>query len=194
MIKKSHVWPVERDRLLKQNLSYFLYSFCVILWMELKITKTEKAAGRPNQPTVMSCCFYVSSFSFQVYMWFSTVSLNRECYSRHTFFCKFIKKDLRQCEIISGYIYWHFEQFLNLCWMLSIAANKVYIWPMLSLSQWRMTTCKKESSGNTHGTLHHSHHLFTTVQKQRNMERSLYGKLSVISSEDVWIETLPNSL
>ena len=46
-----------------------------------------------------------------------------------------------------------------------------------------MTTFKKESSGNTHGTLHHSHHLLTTVQIQRNMERSLYGKLSVISLE-----------
>ena len=45
-----------------------------------------------------------------------------------------------------------------------------------------MTTFKKESSGNTHGTLHHSHHLFTTEQ-QRNMERLLYGKLSVISLE-----------
>ena len=48
-----------------------------------------------------------------------------------------------------------------------------------------MTTFKKESSGNTHGTLHHSHHLFTTVQKQNNIERSLYGKLSVISLEAV---------
>ena len=48
-----------------------------------------------------------------------------------------------------------------------------------------MTTLKKESSGNTHGTFHHSHHLFTTVQKQRNMERSLYGKLSVIPLETV---------
>ena len=48
-----------------------------------------------------------------------------------------------------------------------------------------MTTFKKESGGNTHGTLHHSHDLFTTVQKQRNMERSLYGKLSVISLEAV---------
>ena len=49
-----------------------------------------------------------------------------------------------------------------------------------------MATFKKESSGNTHGTLHHSHHLFTTVQKQnKNMERSLYGKLSVISLEAV---------
>ena len=164
------------------------------LWMELKRTKTEKVAGRPNQPTFMSCCFYVCSFSFQVYRWFSAVSLNRECYSRHIFFCKFIKNDLRQCENISRCIYWNFEQFLNLCWMLSIAANKVCIWPMLSLSQWRMTTFKKESSGNRHGTLHHSHHLFTTVQKQRNMERSLYGKLSVISLEAVGIETLPNSL
>ena len=143
--------------------------------------------------TFMSFSFYISSFSFLVYRWFSTVSLNRECYSRHIVFCKFIKKDLRQCEIISGCIYWHFEQFLNLCWMLSIAANKACIWP-IALSQWRMTTFKKESSGNTHGTLHHSHHLFTTVQKQRNMERSLYGKLSVISLEAVWIETLPSSL
>ena len=43
-----------------------------------------------------------------------------------------------------------------------------------------MTTFKKESSGNTHGTL------FTTVQKQKkNMERSLYGKLSAISLEAV---------
>ena len=48
-----------------------------------------------------------------------------------------------------------------------------------------MTTFKKESIGNTHGALHHSHHLFSTVQKQRNMERSLYGKLSVISLEAV---------
>ena len=120
---------LKRMRLLKQNLCYFLYSFCVILWMELKRTKTEKVAGRPNQPTFMSALF-----SFQVHRWFSTVSLNRECYSRHIFFCKFTKKDLRQCEIISGCIYWHFEQFLNLCWMVSIAANKVCIWPMLSLS------------------------------------------------------------
>ena len=45
-----------------------------------------------------------------------------------------------------------------------------------------MTTFKKESIGNTHGALHH---LFTTVQKQRNMERSLYGKLPVISLEAV---------
>ena len=44
---------------------------------------------------------------------------------------------------------------------------------------------KNDSSGNTHGTLHHSPHLVTTVQKQRNMERSLYGKLSVISLEAV---------
>ena len=180
-LKNLMCGPLKRTRLLKQNMCYFLYSFCVILWMELKRTKTEKVAGRPNQPTFMSCCFYVCYFSFQVYRWFSTVSLNRECYSMHIFFCKFIKKDLTQCEIISGCIYWHFEQFLNLCWMPSIAANKVCIWRMLSLSQWRMTTLKKESSGNTHGTLHHSHHLFTTVQKQRNMERSLYGKLSVIS-------------
>ena len=174
---------LKRMRLLKQNLCYFLYSFCAILWMELKRTKTEKVARRSNQSTFMSSLFHFKC----------TVSLNRECYSRHIVFCKFIKKDLRQCEIISGYIYWHFEQFLNLCWMLSIAANKVCIWLMLSLSQWRMTAFKKESSGNTHGTLHHSHHLFTTVQKQRNMERSLYGKLSVISLEAVWIETLPNS-
>ena len=49
-----------------------------------------------------------------------------------------------------------------------------------------MTTFKKESSGNTHGTFHHSHHLFRAVQKQKtNMERSLYGKLSVISLEAV---------
>ena len=98
---------------------------------------------------------------------------NRECYSRHIFFCKFIKKDLRQCEIISGCIYWHFEQFVNLCWMLSLAANKVCIWGMLSLSQWRMTTFKKESSENTHGTLHHSHHLFTTTKTKK------YGKVTV---------------
>ena len=79
-----------------------------------------------------------------MHRWFSTVSLNRECYSRHIFFCKFIKKDLRHCEIISGCIYWHFEQFLNLCWMVSIAAIKsvFYLCP-LSLSQWRMTTFKK---------------------------------------------------
>ena len=48
-----------------------------------------------------------------------------------------------------------------------------------------MTTFNKESSLNTHATLHHSHHLFTTVQKQTNMERLLYGKLSVISLEAV---------
>ena len=176
---------LKRTRLLKQNLGYFLYSFSVILWMELKRTKTEN---------VMSCCFYVSSFPFQVYRWFSIVSLNRECYSRHIFFGKFITKDLRLCEIISGCIYWHLEQFLNICWRLSIAANKVCIWRIISLSQWRMTTFKKEIIGNTHGALHHSHHLFTTVQKQRNKERSLYGKLSVISLEAVWIETLPSSL
>ena len=46
-----------------------------------------------------------------------------------------------------------------------------------------MTIFKKESSGNTHGTLHHSHHLFTTTHKHRNMERSLYEELSVISLE-----------
>ena len=122
---------LKRTRLLKQNLGYFLYSFCVILWMELKRTKTEN---------VMSCCFCVSSFSFQVYRWFSIVSLNRKCYSRHIFFWKFIKKDLRLCEIISGCIYWHLEQFLNLCWRLSIAANKVCIW-VYSLSvneEWQL--------------------------------------------------------
>ena len=138
--------------------------------------------------TFISCSFYISSFSFLVHRWFSRVLFKAHC------LLQFIKKDLRQCEIISGCIYWHFEPFLNLCWMLSIAAKKVCIWPMLSLNQWRMTTVKKESSGNTHGTLHHSHHLFTTVQKQKNMERSLYGKLPVISLEAVWIETLPNSL
>ena len=153
---------LKRKRLLKQNLCYLLYSLCVILWMELKRTKTEKSCRKAK-----SAYFYVSSFSFQVYRWFSTGSLNRECYSRHIFLCKFLKKDLRQCEIISGCIYWHFEQFLNLCWRLSIAANKVCIWCILSLSQWRMTTLKKESSGNTHGTLHHSHHFFTTAQKQK---------------------------
>ena len=77
--------------------------------------------------TFMTCSFYISSFSFLVYRWFCTVSLNRECYARHIVFCKFMKQDLRQCEIISGCIYWHFEQFLNLCWMLSIAANKACI-------------------------------------------------------------------
>ena len=57
--------------------------------------------------------------------------------------------------------------------MLSIASNKACIWP-IALSQWRMATFKKESSGNTHGTLHHSHHLFITVQKQKK-----YGKVTV---------------
>ena len=113
-------------------------------------------------------------------------------YDQKCVFCKFIKKDLRQREIISSCIFWHFEQFLNLCWRLSIAAKKVCNWSMLSLRQWRMTPFKKETCGNAHGTLHHSHHLFTTVQTQRNMERSLYGKLSVISLEAMWIKTLTN--
>ena len=170
----------------------------LLLYNFMNGTKKNKnwKSCRKAQPTYsyVMLLLYVSSFSFQVCRCFSTESLNRKSYSRHTVFCKFIKKDLRQCEIISGYIYWHFEQFLNLCWMLNIAAKKVCFWPMLSLSQWRMTTFNKESSGNAHATLHHSHHLSTTVQKQRNMERSLYGKLSVISLEAVWIETLPNSL
>ena len=127
---------------------------------------------RKAQPTYsyVMLLLYVSSFSFQVYRCFSTESLNRESYSRHTVFCKFIKKDLRQCEIISGYIYWHFEQFLNLCWMLSIAAKKVCIWPILSLGQWRLTTFNKESSGNTHATLHHSQFLIICSQLYKNKE------------------------
>ena len=194
MIKKSHVWPVEKDEITQAKLVLLSLLLLCNFMNGTKKNKNWKSC-RKAQPTYcyVMLLLYVSSFSFQVYRCFSTVSLNRESYSRHIVFCKFIKKDLRQCEIISGCIYWHFEQFLNLCWMLSIAANKACIWP-IALSQWRMTTFKKESSGNTHGTLHHSHHLFTTVQKQRNMERSLYGKLSVISLEAVWIETLPNSL
>ena len=180
VIKKSHVWPVEKDEITQAKLVLLSLLLLCNFMNGTKKNKNWKSCRKAK-----SADFYVSYFSFQVYRWFSTVSLNRECYSRHIVFCKSIKKDLRQCEIISGCIYWHFEQFLNLCWMLSVAANKVCIWPMLSLSQWRMTTFKKESSGNTHGTLHHSHHLFTTVQKQRNMERSLYGKLSVISLEAV---------
>ena len=175
------MWPVEKDEITQEKLELrYLLLLCKFM-NGTKKNKNWKFAGRPNQPTFMSCCFNVNSFSFQVYRWFSTVSLNIECYSRRSFFCKFIKKDLRQCEIISGCIYWHFEQFLNFCWRLRIAENKVCIWCILSLSQWRMTTFKKESIENTYGALHHSHHLFTTVQKQRNIEMSLYGKPSIIS-------------
>ena len=189
------MWPVEKDEITQAKLVLISLLLLCNLMNGTKKNKNWKSCRKAKSAySYVMLLLYVSSFSFQVYRCFSTVSLNRESYSRHIVFCKFIKKDLRQCEIISGCIYWHFEKFLNLCWMLSVAAKKVCIWPMLSRSEWRMTTFKKESSGNTHGTLHHSHHLFTTVQKQRNMERSLYGKLSVISLEAVWVESLPNSL
>ena len=48
-----------------------------------------------------------------------------------------------------------------------------------------MATFKKESSGNTHGTLHHSHHLFTTVQKQKKIWKGHCMENSVISLEAV---------
>ena len=68
-----------------------------------------------------------------------------------------------------------------------------------TLPQWRITAQQKESSGNEHETLNHSHYLFTAARhhhlaphpkkivikwnKNKNMERSLHGKLSVVSLE-----------
>ena len=127
MIKKSHVWPVEKDEITQAK---FVLRSLLLLCDFMNGTKKNK--NWKSCRKAKSAYFYVMQllcqlFSFLVYRWFSTVSLKRECYSRHIVFCKFIKKDLRQCEIISGCIFWHFEQFLNLCWMLSIAANKASI-------------------------------------------------------------------
>ena len=61
-------------------------------------------------------------------------------------------KSLRNlaCRKSRGLTSWHFEQ----------------IKPIFDIHSMKNDNFKQESSGNTHGTLHHSHNLFTTAQKK----------------------------
>ena len=52
MIRISHVWPVERDEITQAKLVLLsLFLLCHFM-NETKKNKTEKGAGRPDQPTL----------------------------------------------------------------------------------------------------------------------------------------------
>ena len=53
--------------------------------------------------------------------------------------------------------------------MLSIAAKKVCIWPMLSLSQWRMTTFKKRVV-----EIHMEHYIILIIYSQLYKNKEIW--------------------